>query len=30
VDTCNKIRVAVWHGKQEMQVVRARASWTGK
>ena len=24
-----KIRVAVWHGKQEMQIVRARVSWTG-
>jgi hypothetical protein len=25
-----KIRVVVWHGKQEIQVVRARIFWTGK
>ena len=30
VNKRKKIRVAVWHGKQEIQVVRARVSWMGK
>jgi hypothetical protein len=30
VEKRKNIRVAVWHGKQEIQVVRARVSWTGK
>jgi hypothetical protein len=29
VEICKKLRVVVWHGKQEMPVARARVSRTG-
>jgi hypothetical protein len=29
-DQCKKLRVAVWHGKQEMPVASSRVSQTGK